>query len=68
MRVNSALISLTTVPAAEKNDTIPEAKRVRDRRATLEAVLREQKELFLVVFQVRELLVEEKGKEGCTLL
>jgi len=39
------------IPKDEQNENIPEFRRIKDRRASLDTVLREQKELFLIVFQ-----------------
>lgn len=45
--------ALEKVPEEERQEAIPEVRRVNDRRASLDAVLREQKEFFLTIFQVR---------------
>lgn len=49
--LRTAEAALEKVPKDEQNENIPELRRVKDRKASLETVLREQKELFLVIFQ-----------------
>lgn len=49
--------ALRHVPPEEQLPESPEVRRLRDRQSSLESVLREQKELFLVIFQVRNSLV-----------
>lgn len=41
------------VPKDEQNENIPEFRRIKDRRISLDTILREQKELFLIIFQVK---------------
>jgi len=38
-------------PKEEQSESIPEFKRLKDRKTALDSVLREQKELFLIIFQ-----------------
>jgi hypothetical protein len=46
---------LCLVPVEERTEFIPEVKRVRDRKMSVEAMLRDQKELFIAIFQVSEM-------------
>jgi len=49
--LKSAEKSLEQVPKEEQDGDISESKKVKDRKAALEAALKEQKEMFLIIFQ-----------------
>eukprot|EP01114_Cavostelium_apophysatum_P014517 TRINITY_DN3790_c0_g1_i1.p1 TRINITY_DN3790_c0_g1~~TRINITY_DN3790_c0_g1_i1.p1 ORF type:complete len:829 (-),score=226.89 TRINITY_DN3790_c0_g1_i1:25-2442(-) len=49
--LKSAEEALEKVPQEERNEDIPEMRRVKDRKSTIEALLEEQKEVFILVLQ-----------------
>eukprot|EP01119_Soliformovum_irregulare_P015692 TRINITY_DN4452_c0_g2_i1.p1 TRINITY_DN4452_c0_g2~~TRINITY_DN4452_c0_g2_i1.p1 ORF type:complete len:813 (+),score=280.00 TRINITY_DN4452_c0_g2_i1:227-2440(+) len=58
--LKSAEDGLAKIPQEEiYSENLPEVRRVKDRRATLESVMREQKELFLIIFQRFRLVLSE---------